>query len=522
MLQINNLTVTMKKDLRTIFSDFSFTMSDTDKAVIIGEEGNGKSTLLKLIYDPALAEPYCEYSGEIITRGARLGYLAQEMSEDEKSQSAEGYFSAVSGFYDITPKELSRFCRELGLPAQTPYSEQIIETLSGGERVKLQLLRLMIEDPDLLLLDEPSNDIDIGALEFLERFINTCGKPVLFVSHDETLIENTANVIIHIEQVRRKTLARATIARAPYREYAQTRLRSLGKQERDASKEKEEFDKKAERFRKIAQKVEHRQNIVSRQDPHGGQLLKKKMHAVKAQEKRLDKERDSLTQPPDTESAIFLKFPENTRVPNGKTVLNFRLDELSAQGLPLARDIELTVTGAEKLCIIGRNGAGKTTLLRMIARQLLARGDIRAGYMPQNYFELLPMDALPPDFLAPSGLKDDLTRAKTLLGSVKYTPQEMEHKISALSGGQKAKLMFLKMILDGCNVLILDEPTRNFSPQSNPVIREILREYGGAIICVSHDRRFISEVCGKIYELTAQGLRPADISGQTDAGAADK
>jgi len=509
MLQIKNLSVTLKKDLRDIIGDFSFVLNDGDVAVIIGEEGNGKSTLLKLIYEPQLADAYCEWSGEIVTHGTRLGYLAQELGEDEKALAIADFFAAVSDFYDTSPKELARLCKQLGLATETPFSEQIVGTLSGGERVKLQLLRILIAQPDVLLLDEPSNDIDLATLEWLERFINTCGKPVLFVSHDETLIENTANVIIHLEQVRRKTVPRAKVVRSSYGDYISARTRALDKQTQDARKEKSEYDAKMEKYRRIEQSVEHKQGAISRQDPAGGRLLKKKMHAVKSMGRRIERDAEEMTQLPDVEDAIFLKFDKRLMVPNGKTVIEFELAELRSGGeerAVLARDVALIVTGAEKVCITGRNGSGKTTLLREIAVQLLARDDIRCGYMPQDYFELLPPNATPVEFLAPSGKHADVTAAMTMLGSVKYTADEMAHTISALSGGQKAKLMFLKMISDGCNVLVLDEPTRNFSPMSNPVIRAILREYGGAIISVSHDRRFIAEVCDTVYELQESGL----------------
>ncbi|MDR3278113.1 MAG: ATP-binding cassette domain-containing protein [Oscillospiraceae bacterium] len=506
MLQIKNLTVTLTKDLRTLIEDFSFTLGDGDRAVIIGEEGNGKSTLLKLIYDASLTSGYAEYTGEIVTRGTRLGYLPQELGGADKALAIADYCAAIPGFFDVTPKELARLTRALALPRDTAYSEQKIGTLSGGERVKLQLLRVLLEQPDVLLLDEPSNDIDLPTLVWLENFINTCGKPVLFVSHDETLIENTANVILHLEQVRRKTVPRATVARAAYGAYIGARARGLDRQEQAARNEKAEYDAKPEKLRQIQQKVEHRQNAVSRQDPHGGQLLKKKMKAVKSLEKRIDRESADMTRPPDIEDAIFLKFDGAASVPNGKTVIDLILPELAAEGKVLARDIRLTVIGPRKVCITGKNGAGKTTLLKIIAAELRARGDVKCGYMPQNYEELLDMGKTPVEFLARSGEREEVTRAMTLLGSVKYTADEMAHEIAALSGGQKAKLMFLKMILDGCNVLVLDEPTRNFSPMSNPVIRGLLREYQGAILSVSHDRRYIAEVCDTVYELTEAGL----------------
>ena len=157
---------------------------------------------------------------------------------------------------------------------------------------------------------------------------------------------------------------------------------------------------------------------------------------------------------------------------------------------------------------MGANGAGKSTLLKLAAETLLSREDIRAAYMPQNYNELLLEDKTPVELLAPSGHKDDITRARTLLGSMKYKAEEMEHPAAALSGGQRAKLLFLSMVLNGANVLVLDEPTRNFSPLSAPVIRQVLAQFPGAIISVSHDRLYLEQVCTRVLELGPEGLAP--------------
>ena len=156
---------------------------------------------------------------------------------------------------------------------------------------------------------------------------------------------------------------------------------------------------------------------------------------------------------------------------------------------------------------MGANGAGKTTLLRKIADELLNRTDIKAEYMPQNYEDMLDLDVTPVDFLNQSGDKEEGTRIRTYLGSLKYTPDEMEHPIRELSGGQKAKVLLLKMSLSGANVLILDEPTRNFSPLSGPVIRKMIKDFKGAVISISHDRKYIDEVCDTRYELNANGLK---------------
>jgi len=506
MLQIKNLTITHLKDLRTIIKDFSFTLNQGDKAVLIGEEGNGKSTLLKLIYDESLVNDYVEFTGEIIKNDVRFGYLAQELTAEQKAQTIFAFYSEIPSFYNVAPKELANIAFQLGLSSELFYSDQIIGTLSGGEKVKLQFAKILMTQPNVLLLDEPSNDIDIGTLVWLEKFINSCGLPVLFVSHDETLIEKTANVIIHIEQVRRKTLSRYTIEKMPYRQYVDERLSKLSHQDQVARKEQSEYEKQQEKFNQIQSKVEHQQNVITRGDPHGGRLLKKKMKAVKSMGKRFEKEHENMTQLPDVEESILVKFGENVNVPNGKTVLHFELDKLCIEDRILSENIKLHVAGPEKICIIGKNGTGKTTLLKAIAGNLLARKDLCVAYMPQNYEDLIDFHITPVAFLSLTGYKDEITKIRTFLGSMKYTEEEMGHEIEEMSGGQKAKLLFLKMILDECNVLLLDEPTRNFSPISNPVIRDVLKSYNGAIISVSHDRKYIEEVCEKVYRLTETGL----------------
>jgi len=506
MLQIRHLTITHRRDLRTLLDKLDFVLNDGEKAVIIGEEGNGKSTLLKLIADPALVEDYVEYEGEIQRNGMKLGYLPQELPADARGRSVYAFMSESPAFGEANPRELKALAEEFSLDEEMFFDDRAMDTLSGGEKVKLQLARLMLESPDAFLLDEPSNDLDLDTLEWLEGFIAGCRQAVLFISHDETLIERTAGTVLHLELLRKKTLPRWTAARVPYREYVEKRLSALANQERISRKEHEEFARKMERFRQIRDKVEHSQNTITRADPHGGKMLKKKMHTVKAQEKRFEQEKENLTPLPDVEEAIFLAFPEGVTLPRSKTVLDLSLDRLAVEGRVLARNLSLRINGGEKVCITGKNGAGKTTLLREIYARLAGRSDLRAAYMPQNYAELLPMERTPAEFLAPGGSKEELTRARNYLGSVRYTPDEMNHPIAALSGGQKAKLYFLKMVLEGYAVLVLDEPTRNFSPLSGPVIRNILRKYGGTIISVSHDRKYMEEVCGRIVLLSEGGL----------------
>ncbi len=509
MLQIKNLNLTHKKDLKTILENFSCTFNDGQKAVIIGEEGNGKSTLLRWIFDPELVEDYCEAVGERIILGQSMGYLPQELPAGDRGKTVWEFFMEDGGFPDRSPGELGRLAREFGVSPDFFYREQTVGTLSGGEKVKAQIMRILLSDPHVLLLDEPSNDIDLETLEWLEKLILKWTGIVIFISHDETLIERTANMVIHMEQIRRKTKSRYTVAAMPYEQYQKERFNQFERQARMAENDRREKKIRDEKYRRICQSVDHAQNAVSRQDPFTARLLKKKMHAVKSMGRRFAREDENMTAMPEEETAIFFKLGDRTcQIPAGKTVIRCEYDRLTAgdHSRVLAEHIRLLVRGPEKIGIVGKNGAGKTTLLRRIADELLGRTDIRAEYMPQDYEEQLDLSMTPVDFLARSGDREERTRIRTYLGALKYTADEMDHRISRLSGGQKAKLLLLKMSLSEANVLILDEPTRNFSPLSGPVIRQMLREFPGAVISISHDRKYLQEVCQKVYRLTEEGL----------------
>ena len=509
MLQIKNLRITHKKDLRVLLQDFSCVLNAGDKAVVIGEEGDGKSTLLKWIYDPGLVEAYAEAAGERIVNGERLAYLPQELPKEYAEKPVYEFFAEESSFYEKTPKELGRLARDFNIPQEFFYEEQPMGTLSGGEKVKAQLMRLLMSEPTVLLLDEPSNDIDVDTLRWMENMIRDWEQIVLFISHDETLIENTANMVIHIEQIQRKTKSRYTIARMPYQKYLEERQNQFARQEQLALDERREKKIRDEKFRRIYQSVDYAQTSISRQNPGKGRLLKKKMHVVKSLERRFEREDQNMTEMPEEESAIYFKLGDKSAaIPAGKGVIDFSLESLRApgEGRLLAGNIRLLIRGSEKICIVGKNGAGKTTMLKKMAEELLERPDIHAEYMPQNYEEMLDLEMTPVDFLDTSGAREERTRIRTYLGSLKYTADEMEHSIAALSGGQKAKVLLLKMSLSGANVLLLDEPTRNFSPLSGPVIRRMLAEFPGAVISISHDRKYIDEVCDKVYRLTESGL----------------
>ena len=519
MLQIQHLTITHRRDLRVLLQDFSFALRPGDRAALIGEEGNGKSTLLRLLYREELVQEYVEYSGVILKNGEIPGYLPQELTEEEKRLPVSAFCAAVPAFYDASPRELAALAAQRGLDPAVWYDDRPLGGLSGGEKIRLQLALLDLQRPTLLLLDEPSNDLDADALAALEDYLLDSPVPVLYVSHDETLLSRTANVLIHLELVRRKTEPRYTVARQSYDAYTAQRQASLEHQVQMAEQEERDHRKQMEKYQQIYQRVDHEQRVITRANPGGGRLLKKKMKAVLSQGRRLEREYEQSTRLPDVEEAILAGFDPSVTLPPGKAVLELDLPVLSAGDRELARNIRLRVMGGEKIGLTGANGAGKTTLLRHIARILLPRRDIRAGYMPQDYTEWVETDCTPAEYLAAclqqqggsgESAHQCLIRARTFLGSLKYTPEEMEHPASELSGGQKAKLLLLRLILEKDDVLLLDEPTRNFSPLSQPVVRRVLQDFGGSMIAVSHDRRFLSEVCDTVYRLMPEGLVPAE------------
>lgn len=496
MLEIKALTISIND--RYLIKNLNLTLNNSDKLAIIGEEGNGKSTLLKSIL--GICE-YAEISGNINLKGNRIGYLEQSISADKLDKSVyEFLFIDETDYYDKI-NNLYKYLKLINLTDDI--LRQKIRTLSGGEKVKISILKLLLNEYDILFLDEPTNDLDIETLEWLEKFINSTSKPIIYVSHDETLLANTANMILHLEQIKKKTECRHTLLKIDYDTYVEQRFRKIEKQTQVARTEKREFTKQHEKLQRIMQKVEHQQNTISRADPHGAKVLKKKMHSLKSQEKKLDE--TELTKVPDVEESISFFF-EDVEIPKTKNIINLNIDKLKVSDKVLSKNIKLDVIGNVHLCIIGKNGVGKSTLIKLIYNELKDRNDIKVGYMPQTYDDILNNYEYVLNFISSQGNKEEITKARLLLGNMKFTREEMIGKIKNLSNGSKAKLFLVKLVLDKCNVLILDEPTRNVSPLSNPIIRKVLSEYNGTIISVSHDRKYINEVIDNLYILTTDGL----------------
>lgn len=502
MLSIKKLSIYLVNDLRTVIENFSFSLESGMKVCIIGEEGNGKSSILKAIVDDEGLKEYAEISGEINKKNEVIGYLPQILEAKILDFSTKEYLEnkIKEEFFDYNL--FYKLLKELNFDENLINEKQKISELSGGERIKFILLCELMKEPTCLLLDEPSNDLDINSIEWLKNFINSIDVPIIFISHDEDLIENCANVIIHIEQLMRKQKPKISVEKLDYENYVENRGNAIERQEKNAKKQREEFDKKIKKYQRVYERVQH--EIRSTKDDHAGKNLKDKMHSVKSIGRRLEKEKENLLDFPDYEESIFVKFDETVNYSSKKEILDLNLEKLIVGYKVLSENIELKVFGADKICIIGENGIGKTTLLKKILENI--KKNVKIAYMPQNYDDKMNVDMSIIDYLSKTYEKEETTKIRTFLGSMKFTSDEMFHNLKSLSGGQKAKIYFLKMILENPEVLILDEPTRNLSPFSSIEIRKLLKSYKGAIISVSHDKKYINEVCDKVYKLNKNGL----------------
>ena len=508
MLTVQHLSILNNKDLRPLINDLSFTLAGTERLAVIGEEGNGKSALLKAVVHPELLQTWADVTGRIACPGERIGYLAQESPQAWNEMPAYAVCLANPDFQDTDTGELAALCRSLSMDPELCWAETPFGSLSGGEKVRLRMLLMLCGKPTLLLLDEPGNDLDIDAILSLEKYLLECRLPVLYVSHDEKLLRATATQVLHLESLHGRAEPRWTWAREPYAMYVDNRRRQLDRQESLWKADQRERRIQDEKLQRIENAVEHAQANISRRDPHGGRLLKKKMKAVKSLEHRFEREQENAVERPAEELSMYAMFQNVTPVPSGKGVLNLQLDRLTAEGKVLAAPVRLQIRGSEKILIIGKSGCGKTTLLKLIAGMLEEDTSLRTAMMPQHYDEGLDRAKTPVDFLNTDGTKEQATQIRAALIAMKFSRDELEHPIAALSGGQKAKVLLLGMMLRHPDVLLMDEPTRNLSPLSAPVMRDMIRGFPGAVICVTHDRLLIDRWPGRVLELTAGGLIP--------------
>ena len=489
MIKINHLTITQNKDLRDLVSDLTMTIQDGEKVAIIGEEGNGKSTLLRALMGEALSD--FTIRGDIQSDLQSLAYIPQKLPEILKKKSLHDYFFFDSA--DLDYSILYRLAEELRFDSDRFASDQEIGSLSGGEALKIQLIHELAKPFEILFLDEPSNDLDLETVDWLKSQIQKMRQTVIFISHDEDFLSQTADTIVHLRLVKHRKEAETLVEHLDYDRYSEQRKANFARQSQQAANDQRAYDKTMEKHRRVKQNVETA--LRATKDSTAGRL----------------KAAQSMTQKPLEEEQIQLFFSDIQPLPASKVLVQLEKENLSIGERILAQELRLTVRGQDKIGIIGPNGAGKSTLLAKLQQLLSAKREISLGSMPQDYHKKLQLDLSPVAYLSQTGQKEELQKIQSHLASLNFSYPEMHHQICSLSGGQQGKLLLLDLVLRKPNFLLLDEPTRNFSPTSQPEIRKLFASYPSGLITVSHDRRFLKEVCTSLYRLTENDLEVVDL-----------
>ncbi|MFC6279392.1 ATP-binding cassette domain-containing protein [Streptococcus moroccensis] len=503
MLQTQDLTITHLKDLKDLVKDLTLVVNKGDKVALIGEEGNGKSTLLNLLMSPTEIASYASYSGTIHRQFSTLGFLPQSLPAEARSLSLNDYFFGDTMTL-LDYGKLYRYASELSFDSDRFASNQQLGSLSGGEKVKVQLIKLFASDAEVFFLDEPSNDLDLDTLKWLEHTIQTLPQTVVFVSHDESLLSQVATKVVHLERIKKRTEARTQVQSLDYDDYKTQRDHQFAKDTKIGKKERKEHAATMAHNQQQQQAVQHR--LRTTKNDVLGRLLAKKMKTLQSQERRFLRESEDFTEIPTKEDAISLRFNNISPLPASKVLLQLHNLKLETPERVLSQNIHLLFRGQDRIGIIGANGVGKSTLLNILYQRLQGRPDIKVAYMPQHYEALLPLEESPLEFLNPSEEKEHETKILSHLALLNFTREEARHPIAQLSGGQRAKLLLLNLVLQEPTVLLLDEPSRNISPTSQPELRQLFQSFPGAIVTISHDRLFLRDVCESFYELKPDGL----------------
>lgn len=499
MLTIKNLSIKDNVFDYEMIHNLNFTLQENDKIAIIGSEGTGKSTLLKLLAGFPLN--YIDYEGEVICH-TKIVYVDQNISNRWNLYTLYEYFYKQDDIFRIQA-DLRKTLALFALDYNT-IIDRHINTLSGGEKVKCALALAIARKPDILLLDEPSNDLDFQTIEFLENFMNHTQIPLFFISHDQRLLENVANGIIHLQHVHKQMLCKTFVYRGKYKDYKNLYFRKYESDLQIARKQRSDYQAKMKKFRQIYQKVEYQQNQAVR-NPELARLLKKKIKSLKSQESRFLKEKETWIDIPELEEPMHIFFDGESKINHKKRIIEIDINHFLLPNHNTIERIYLNLRGNEACVIYGQNGVGKSTLIKAIIKYLDRQG-IHYAYIPQDYMELLERGMSVIEYLNKNQSKYPDYRIRQILGQLGFKRDEMEAKCEDLSEGQKLKILLLLMVSIESEIIILDEPTRNISPINQDEIYDLFLQYQGAILAVSHDRLFIESVFDRIFELREDAL----------------
>jgi len=519
-MNIHNLSISFQGEY--LFEDITFKLGNGDRIGLIGKNGAGKSTMLKI-----LSKEMAPDTGQIAAdKELKIGFLKQDIdfilgrTVLEESYEAFTEIKALEAKMEDVNRQLvertdyeSEFYNQLmidinelqhqyeieggynyqgetekilqGLGFKRQDFDKLTDTFSGGWRMRIELAKLLLQNNDILLLDEPTNHLDIESIIWLEGFLRNYTGAVAIVSHDKMFLDNVTNRTIEI------SLGRIYDYPKPYTKYLvlreELRTQQLASQ-KNQQKQIEQTEKLIEKFRAKASKATMAQSLI----------------------KKLDKI-DRIAVDEDDNSVMTLNFPVS--ITPGKVVVEAEKLSKSYGDNQVLKDIDLLIERDSKSAFVGQNGQGKSTLAKMLVGDIKYNGylklghNVQIGYFAQNQAEYLDGNKTVLDTMIDAANETNRSKVRDILGSFLFRGDEAEKYVRVLSGGERNRLALAKLMLQPFNVLIMDEPTNHLDIKSKNVLKEALKRFEGTLILVSHDRDFLQGLTNFVYEFKDHKLK---------------
>ncbi|WP_396174460.1 ABC-F family ATP-binding cassette domain-containing protein [Flavobacterium sp.] len=514
MITVNDISVQFGGT--TLFSDVSFAINENDKIALMGKNGAGKSTLLKIIAGEAkpssgnisapkdaviaylpqhllttdgatVMEETSKAFGEIFKMKAEIDEINEQLTIRTDYES-DDYMKLIERVSDLSEKfyaieeinyeaEVEKILTGLGFERED-FNRQTSE-FSGGWRMRIELAKILLQKPDLILLDEPTNHMDIESIQWLEDFLINSAKAVVVISHDRAFVDNITNRTIEV------TMGRIYDYKAKYSHYLELR------------KDRRIHQQKA--YDEQQKMIAENQEFIDRFKGTFSKTLSVQSR-VKMLEKIVPVEIDEI----DT-SALKLKFPPSIRSGQYPVIVK---DLTKSYGDHLIfKDANIVIERGDKVAFVGKNGEGKSTMIKAIMKEIEINGgsveighNAMIGYFAQNQASLLDENATIFSTIDDIAVGDVRTKIKDILGAFMFHGDDVTKKVKVLSGGEKTRLAMIKLLLEPVNLLILDEPSNHLDMKTKDIIKDALRDFDGTLILVSHDRDFLDGLATKVFE----------------------
>lgn len=520
MIGINNLTVDFSA--KPLFNDITFSINDNDRLALVGKNGAGKSTLLKII--AGLQQPT---KGSVsLPNNITIGYLPQEMKivddtslfeetkkafqerielelkleklnkelEEREDHESDSFLKLINDIDELRNQLEVKFPENMeaemertliGLGFKTSDFKRPTSEFSGGWRMRIELAKILLRKPDLLLLDEPTNHLDINSIQWLESFLINNSGAVLLVSHDKAFLDNVTKRTIEI------SCGKIYDYKVSYTPFVNLR--------------KERIEQQIKAF-------ENQQKLISDTKDFIERFRYKATKAIQVQSriKQLEKIIPIEIDEEDTSSVKF-KFPAAER--SGDFPLIVENLEKSYGDHQVFSGVDLILRRGEKIALVGSNGEGKSTFVKCVMNEIPYSGSLKVGhnisigYFAQNQAQKLDANKTVFETVDDVARGEIRTKLKDLLAAFLFRGEDIDKKVSVLSGGEKTRLAMAKLLLEPVNFLILDEPTNHLDMRTKEVLKNALKEFNGTIILVSHDREFLDGLVDKVYEFANKKVR---------------